>query len=51
MAADIGTKALTVQPFTMLRDTMNGYALVRAQYPDAPLPPYVYTVDSSSLVL
>ena len=46
MAADIGTKALTVQPFTMLRDTMNGYALVRAQYPDAPLPSYVYDVDS-----
>ena len=48
MAADIGTKALTVQPFTMLRDTMNGYALVRAQYPDAQLPSYVYEVDSDA---
>ncbi len=32
----------------MLRDTMNGYALVRAKYPDAQLPPYVYDVDSDN---
>ena len=34
MIADLGTKALGARQFTYLRDLMNGYALVRAQYPD-----------------
>jgi hypothetical protein len=34
MLADIGTKALGARQFTYLRDLMNGYALVRARYPD-----------------
>ena len=34
MIADIGTKALGARQFTFLRDMMNGYAVVRARYPD-----------------
>jgi len=34
MIADLGTKALGARQFTYLRDLMNGYALVRARYPD-----------------
>jgi hypothetical protein len=34
MIADIGTKALGARQFTFLRDMMNGYAIVRARYPD-----------------
>jgi len=38
MLADIGTKALDIQPFEYLRDLMNGYALVRLRYNDMDLP-------------
>ena len=41
MLADIGTKALTVPKFPRFRDTMNGYALVKAKYPDLDLQDYV----------
>jgi len=34
MLADIGTKALGAKQFVYLRDLMNGYALVRARYPE-----------------
>jgi hypothetical protein len=34
MLADICTKALGARQFTFLRDLMNGYAIVRARYPD-----------------
>jgi hypothetical protein len=33
MIADMGSKALPETPFTRFRDTMNGYALVRARFP------------------
>ena len=45
MLADIGTKALTVPKFPRFRDTMNGYALVKAKYPDLDLPDYVYQIS------
>lgn len=41
MVADMGTKALPEGQFTMLRDIMNGYALVRAAHPSKDLPPMV----------
>jgi hypothetical protein len=36
--ADMGTKALSVPTFPRMRDTMNGYALVKAHYPNLDLP-------------
>ena len=45
MLADIGTKALTLPKFPRFRDTMNGYALVKAKYPDLNLPDYVYQIS------
>ena len=45
MLADIGTKALTLPKFPRFRDTMNGYALVKAKYPDLDLPDYVYQIS------
>ncbi len=45
MLADIGTKALTVPKFPRIRDTMNGYALVKARYPDLDLPAYAYELS------
>ena len=41
MIADMGTKALAEIPFCTHRDAMNGYALVRAAFPDVVLPSYV----------
>jgi hypothetical protein len=40
---DQGTKALSENPFVRLRDVMNGYALVRAAYPEKELSPLVYS--------
>ena len=37
MVADMGTKALPVGQFTLYRDVMNGYALVKAAYPEKEL--------------
>jgi hypothetical protein len=42
MIADMGTKALAEPRFVRFRDTMNGYALVKAAFPDKELPAYVY---------
>ena len=38
MVADIGTKSLTEVQFCMLRDTMNGYGLVKHNKPDVCIP-------------
>jgi hypothetical protein len=40
--ADIGTKALPVEPFVRLRDIANGYSLVKAAYPNFPMSNLVY---------
>ena len=42
MIADMGTKALTENPFVRYRDIMNGYSLVKAAYPDKKMSEYVY---------
>ena len=42
MVADYGTKALPEAIFVRHRDVANGYALVKAAYPDKQLPDYVY---------
>ena len=34
MVADMGTKSLPEGQFTLYRDVMNGYALVKAAYPE-----------------
>jgi hypothetical protein len=47
MIADIGTKALPEALFVKLRDMMNGYAIVKAKYPDLSLPDYVFTLDEN----
>jgi hypothetical protein len=43
MPADIGTKALPVEPFVRLRDIANGYSLVKAAYPNFPMSNLVYS--------
>ena len=49
MLADIGTKTLSVPKFPRFRDTMNGYALVKAKYPDLDLPTYVYELSDEGV--
>ena len=45
--ADMGTKALMENPFVKFRDTMNGYALVKAAYPDKVMSPLIYSGEGS----
>ena len=40
---DMGTKGLPEDPFVRLRDTMNGYALVKAHHPDKEMSSLVYS--------
>ena len=47
MVADMGSKALPETPFTRFRDTMNGYALVRARFPNKTMSPYVYDIKAA----
>ena len=42
LLADLGTKALALNPFARLRDSMNGYLLVKAAYPNKAMPSCVY---------
>ena len=42
LLADLGTKALALNPFARLRDSMNGYLLVKAAYPNKEMSSYVY---------
>ena len=53
MPADIGTKALPVEPFVRLRDIANGYSLVKAAYPNFPMSKLVYDgkVDEDAVTL
>ena len=48
MPADIGTKALPVEPFVRLRDIANGYSLVKAAYPNFPMSKLVYDGKESA---
>ena len=50
MVGDMGTKALSEGLFTLFRDVMNGYALVRAAYPNKVLPDLVYKDDASEVL-
>ena len=43
MVADMGTKALSGKTFVRHRDMANGYSLVKAAYPDFPLPDCVHS--------
>ena len=45
--ADQGTKALGENPFVRLRDTMNGYAIVKAAYPDKLMPDLVFELEGN----
>jgi hypothetical protein len=47
MVADMGTKALPVGQFTLYRDVMNGYALVKAAYPDKEMSKLVFEEDAT----
>ena len=49
MVADMGTKSLPEGQFTLYRDVMNGYALVKAAYPGKKLSPLVYSGDASNV--
>jgi hypothetical protein len=49
--SDVGTKALSVPTFPRMRDTMNGYALVKAHYPDLDLPDYIYEIEDGDLTI
>jgi hypothetical protein len=49
MVADMGTKSLPEGQFTLYRDVMNGYALVKAAYPNKRLSPLVFGGDASSV--
>jgi len=42
MMADMGTKALPELQFVRFRDSMNGYALAKAAYPELEWPQMVY---------
>jgi hypothetical protein len=45
----MGTKALAEGQFTLFRDVMNGYALVRAAHPSYPMSDMVYKGDASKV--
>ena len=47
MIADMRTKALPVGQFTLYRDVMNGYALVKAAYPDKEMSKLVFEEDAT----
>jgi hypothetical protein len=47
MLGDMRSKALPENPFVRFRDSMNGYALVRAKVPHKVLSPYVYNPEST----
>ena len=49
MVGDMGTKALAEGLFTLFRDVMNGYGLVRAAYPSKDLPDCVYKGDVTEI--
>jgi hypothetical protein len=49
MLADMNTKALAEDKFVQFRDVSNGYALVKAAYPNKVMSPFVFALDSSSL--
>ena len=49
MLADIGTKALPTNPFVRLRDSMNGYSLVKAAYPNKSMPSCVYSGEQEEV--
>ena len=51
MNADLGTKALGLPKFPRFRDSINGYALVKAAYPDLDLPDYVYEISDDDETL
>ena len=51
MNADLGTKALGLPKFPRFRDSINGYALVKAAYPDLDLPDYVYEIPDDDETL
>jgi hypothetical protein len=51
MSADLGSKALGLPKFPRFRDTINGYALVKAAYPDLNLPDYVYEISEDDETL
>jgi hypothetical protein len=49
--SDMETKALSAPTFPRMRDTMNGYALVKAHYPDLDLPDYIYEIEDGDLTI
>ena len=51
MIADMGTKALPENPFVVFRDVMNGYALVKAAYPNKKLSPLIYDGDVGEITV
>ncbi len=51
MAGDMGTKALGLPKFPRFWDTVNGYALVKAAYPDLNLPDYVYEISDDDEII
>ena len=51
MIADMGTKALPDNPFTVFRDVMNGYALVKAAFPNKKMSPLIYSGDVTDLTV
>jgi hypothetical protein len=51
MLGDMGSKALPENPFVRFRDSMNGYALVRARFPGKVMSPYIYKASSQENTL
>ena len=45
--ADQGTKALGENPFVRLRDSMNGYAIVKAAYPNKLMPDLMFELEGN----
>ena len=51
MIADMGTKALPEKQFTLFRDIMNGYAIVKAAYPNKTMSPLIYSGDVTEVTV
>ena len=50
IVADIGTKALPLNPFARLKDVMNGYSLVKAAYLNKRMPEHAHVQSGNSVM-
>ena len=51
MVADIGTKALPLNPFARLRYIIDGYSLVKATHPNKTIPEHIYEEKANGVLV